>query len=146
VTDDAPAGLVAVLRTPSRALLSWIHNQADLTLYPSVATRADLELAGVRDVAVWSRGVDSSRSSPARRSRAWRTRLTGGRNDVPVLLFVGRLSPEKRVDWLRPLIDAIRNACLAVVGDRPSRGMLEELLPPTPTVFTGWLSGNEFEN
>src|SRR5215475_3429136 len=132
-----------VLSAPLRALLTWVHNQADLTLCPSVATRADLERAGVRDVAVWSRGVDSSRFSPARRSRAWRARLTGGRDDVPVLLFVGRLSLEKRVEWLRPLIDAIPNACLAVVGDGPSRGMLEELLAPTPTVFTGWLSGNE---
>jgi glycosyltransferase involved in cell wall biosynthesis len=132
-----------VLSAPLRTLLSWVHNQADLTLCPSSATRADLERAGVHDVAVWSRGVDASRFSPARRSRAWRTRLAAGRADAPLLLFVGRLSPEKRVDWLRPVIDAIPAACLAVVGDGPSRGMLETLLAPTPTVFTGWLSDGD---
>lgn len=130
-----------LLRTPLRALLTWVHNQADLTLCPSSATRDDLESAGVQNVEIWSRGVDSSIFAPARRSRAWRERLSGGRPNAPLLLFVGRLSPEKRVEWLRPLIDAIPSANLAVVGDGPSRPALERLLAPTPTVFTGWLSG-----
>src|SRR5262249_25942526 len=61
----------------------------------------------------------------------------------PLFLFVGRLSPEKRIEWLRPLLDAVPGACLAVVGDGPSRAALEDLFTPTPTMFTGWLTGTD---
>jgi glycosyltransferase involved in cell wall biosynthesis len=134
---------LGALRLPLRAALAWVHNQADANLCPSSATRADLESMGVRHVEIWSRGVDAHRFSPARRSREWRERLTAGQPQRPLFLFVGRLSPEKRVEWLRPLMDGVPGACLAVVGDGPLRAALEALLAPTPTVFTGWLTGDD---
>jgi glycosyltransferase involved in cell wall biosynthesis len=132
---------LGALRTPLRAVLAWVHNQADVTVCPSIATRDDLMSMGVRNVEIWTRGVDAHRFSPARRSAAWRERLTGGHPGRPLLLFVGRLSPEKRVDWLRPVLDALPGARLAIVGDGPCRGQLEALMASTPTTFTGWLTG-----
>jgi glycosyltransferase involved in cell wall biosynthesis len=134
---------LGALRAPIIAALRWVHNQADLNLCPSTATCTDLEALGVRNVSLWSRGVDSFRFAPSRRSRYWRERLTCGQIDAPLLLFVGRISPEKRVDWLRPLMDAVPGTCLAVVGDGPGRADLEEALAPTPAVFTGWLANED---
>ena len=45
--------------------------------------------------------------------------------DAPLLLYVGRLSVEKNVAALRPLLAALPRARLALVGDGPSRGELE---------------------
>jgi glycosyltransferase involved in cell wall biosynthesis len=83
---------------------------------------------------------------PDRRAREWRQRLSGGRAEVPILLYVGRLAPEKRLEWLRPVVDALPQARLAIVGDGPCRPALEQLFAGTPTTFTGYLRGDDLAN
>ncbi|NJN96604.1 MAG: glycosyltransferase family 1 protein [Anaerolineales bacterium] len=121
----------------------WLHNQADLNLCPSRVTLAELEEQGFQRLKVWSRGVDTVRFNPRRRQPEWRQRLTGGQPDAPLFVYVGRLSPEKRVDWLAPVLEAIPSARLAIVGDGPARPALERRLTNTPTVFTGYLGGDD---
>lgn len=128
---------------PLRRYLRWIHNQADLNLCPSRATQRDLEAHGFERVKVWSRGVNAERFHPRQRSAAWRDTLTGGHPDAPLLLFAGRLAPEKRIDWLRAALDAIPQARLAIVGDGPSRPALERIFSDGRTVFTGYLRGDD---
>jgi len=89
------------------AYFRWLHNQADLNLAPSHFTRLELEAHGFEHVGVWSRGVDTRQFHPARRNAEWRVRLTGGHPDAPLLLYVGRLATEKRIEWLRPVLDAL---------------------------------------
>jgi glycosyltransferase involved in cell wall biosynthesis len=132
---------MAMLKEPLWTYFRWIHNQADLNLCPSHYTRAELEAHGFERVRVWRHGVDQERFSPLYRDDAWRERLSGGCPEAPVLLYVGRLAPEKRVDWLRPVLDAVPEARLAVVGDGPARPTLEALFAGTHTVFTGYLRG-----
>jgi len=124
------------------AFQRWVHRRASLTLAPSRATQRELGEQGIGPVRLWGRGVDTERFNPRWRSAAVREWLSDGCPDAPLLLYVGRLSPEKRVEWLRPVLDALPHARLAVVGDGPSRAALEELLVATPTVFTGWLAGD----
>lgn len=131
------------LREALWAGLRWVHNQADLNLCPSQATLAELEAHGFRRLKIWSRGVDTDRFHPRYRTPMWRARLSGGHPDAPLLLLVSRLSPEKRVEWLRPVLEAIPGARLAVVGDGPARSWLEEYFAGTPTVFTGYLYGQD---
>jgi hypothetical protein len=95
---------LGVLSEPLWTYLRWVHNQMDLNLCPSHATQAELEARGFQRLKVWSRGVDTARFHPRHRTRAWRVRLSGGHPDAPLLLFVSRLAPEKRVEWLRPLL------------------------------------------
>jgi glycosyltransferase involved in cell wall biosynthesis len=92
---------------------------------------------------VWTRGVDTVQFHPARSTQAWRDRLTGGHPDAPLLLYVGRLAAEKRITWLRPVLDSFPEVRLALVGDGPQRPELEALFADTPTVFTGYLSGDD---
>lgn len=134
---------LGVFREPLWAYLRWLHNQANLNLCPSRATQIELEAQGIQRTRIWSRGIDTSRFNPAQRSQAWRLHLSGGQPDAPLLLYVGRLSPEKRVDWLRPVLAALPQVRLAIVGDGPARPELERLFAETPTVFTGYLQGDE---
>jgi phosphatidylinositol alpha 1,6-mannosyltransferase len=119
----------------------WIHNQADLNLCPTPWIKRQLETQGFERVAIWGRGVDCRLFNPDRRTAAWRTRLTDGHPDAPLLIYAGRLAIEKRIDVLRPVLDGIPGLRLAVLGDGPERTKLEALFKNTGTVFTGRLSG-----
>ncbi len=132
-----------MLVEPFRTYLRWLHNQADLTLSPSRATQVELEAHDFQRIKVWARGVDTLQFHPGHRTEVWRRRLTAGQPDAPLLLFVGRLSPEKRVDWLRPVLEAHPSTRLAIVGDGPARSDLERCFEGTATVFTGYLAGRD---
>lgn len=131
------------LAQPLWAYQRWLHNQADVNLAPSRATADEMQEHGIRSVAIWGRGVDAEQFHPRRANPMIRRFLTRTRDDVPLLLYVGRLSPEKRVEWLRPVLDALPHARLAIVGDGPSRPALERLFAGTATKFTGYLRGEE---
>jgi glycosyltransferase involved in cell wall biosynthesis len=128
---------------PLYAYSRWIHNRADLTLCPSRYTQAQLQAQRFQRLMVWTRGVDTSRFNPLHRSLSWRERLSGGHPEAPLLLYVGRVSFEKRIEWIRPVLQAIPEARLAIVGDGPARVHLEWVFADTPTQFIGYLRGHE---
>jgi glycosyltransferase involved in cell wall biosynthesis len=134
---------LSLLRDPLWAYLRWLHNKADLNLCPSRFTQEELVRHGFERVKTWTRGVDTTRFHPQHRSGEWRERMSGGEPGAPLLVYVGRLAPEKRVEWLRPILDALPGVRLAIVGDGPHRPTLEEHFRGTPTVFTGYLKGHE---
>ncbi len=135
-------GLGALAPALTRGL-RWIHNRTDVTLAASATNAAELERLGFDNVGIWSRGVDTALYNPGRRSAEWRERLTGGHPKAPLLLYAGRLSPEKRVSWIRRAMESLPEFRLAVVGDGPARAELEATLPASRTVFTGWLSNED---
>jgi glycosyltransferase involved in cell wall biosynthesis len=130
------------------SLILTVHNQADLNLAPSDITRQELAARGMRNVKVWSRGVDSNLFSPSRRSAGWRRHLSKGREGAPLLISVGRLSAEKRIHWLCKLLEAYPGVNLAVVGDGPQRSELEQRFLPyrERVLFTGFLYGENLAN
>jgi phosphatidylinositol alpha 1,6-mannosyltransferase len=134
---------MGLLENPIWAYFRWLHNQADLNLCPSYYTKRELEAHDFERVAVWGRGVDTERYNPAHRTPAWRERLTKGEPERPLLIYVGRLATEKRIEWLRPIVDLLPDAALAVVGDGPLREELETRFEGTHTVFTGYLEGQD---
>ena len=107
------------------AYFRQIHNAADLNLAPSRFTAKQIQARGFHNVKIWGRGVDTNLFSPDKRCEAWRQRLTAGDLDAPLLLSVGRLAIEKRVDWLCEVMKQLPMACLAIVGDGPERAELE---------------------
>lgn len=144
---DIPGYLEKYNLTLFRELLwgvfRWLHNQADLNLCPTEWIRRQLVGQGFERVDIWGRGVDCDLFCPARRDRTWRERLTGGHPDAPLLIYAGRLALEKRIDVLRPVLDAVPQVRLAILGDGPERANLEALFAGTPTVFTGKLDGTD---
>jgi len=120
-----------------------IHNRAELNLAPSNPTRNQMIERGIDRVRVWRRGIDTNKFSPHKKTQEMRNRLSGGEPDKPLLIYVGRLSPEKRVEWLKALFGAELDIRLALVGDGPSRQLLELQFANTPSVFTGFLQGED---
>jgi glycosyltransferase involved in cell wall biosynthesis len=125
-------------------LLKAAHNQALLNLCTSTAMVQELSEKGIQHTALWQRGVDTDLFRPELRSQAMRERLLGGRSDTgQLLLYIGRLSAEKQIERIRPVLDAMPNARLALVGDGPFRQQLETLFAGSATQFVGYLAGEE---
>jgi glycosyltransferase involved in cell wall biosynthesis len=124
-------------------LLKAAHNQAQLNLCTSTAMVDELVKHGIERVDLWQRGVDTEMFQPHLASQQMRSRLANGHPDRPLLLYVGRVSAEKQIDRIKPVLEAIPEACLAIVGDGPSRETLEAHFAGTNTNFVGYLQGLE---
>jgi glycosyltransferase involved in cell wall biosynthesis len=124
-------------------LLKGAHNQAALNLCTSMAMVEELRAHGIERVDLWQRGVDTELFRPELASRDMRSRLSQGHPDSPLLLFVGRLGAEKEIDRIKPVLEAIPGARLALVGDGPNRAQLEAYFAGTATHFVGYLHGEE---
>lgn len=122
-------------------LLKAVHNQAQINLCTSTAMQDALTSHGIERVEVWQKGVDTELFHPDLTSWEMRSHLSQGHPDSPILLYVGRLSAEKEIDRIKPVLEAIPNARLALVGDGPYRQDLEKHFADTPTYFVGYLTG-----
>jgi len=125
-------------------LLKAAHNQARLNLCTSTAMVQELSEKGIQHTDLWQRGVDTELFQPALRSKAMRARLLNGQSDTgKLLLYIGRLSAEKQIERIRPVLEAMPDARLALVGDGPYRQQLEKIFAGTPTHFVGYLAGQD---
>ena len=125
-------------------LLKAAHNQAQLNLCTSTAMVEELASRGIQHTALWQRGVDTDLFRPELASAAMRKRLHGGHDDTGhLLLYIGRLSAEKQIDRIRPVLEAMPQTRLALVGDGPHRQQLERHFEGTATTFVGYLAGEE---
>ncbi|HEY9689961.1 MAG TPA: glycosyltransferase, partial [Coleofasciculaceae cyanobacterium] len=106
-------------------LLKTAHNLADINLCTSTAMVEQLSEHGIERTALWQRGVDTDSFQPDRATAQMRDFLSQGHPDAPLLIYIGRLSAEKEVDRIRPVLESIPGARLALVGDGPYRAELE---------------------
>ena len=99
---------------------------------------------GAGAVRLWTRGVDTERFDPARRSPAWRSARGVGANEI-VVLFASRLVREKRLATLTDMFARLNAAGVAcrpvIVGDGPERQALESAMPHA--LFLGFLTGDD---
>ncbi len=125
-------------------LLKAAHNQALLNLCTSTAMVNELEGKGIKRTALWQRGVDTNRFKPEYRNQDMRKKLLGEFPDTgSLLIYVGRLSAEKQIERIKPVLEKIPHASLALVGDGPYRNQLEKIFENTKTNFIGYLAGEE---
>ena len=138
---------LAFLVKPIQSYLKWFHNNTALTCVPSRDTEKALRDFGVTcPLTVVGRGVDVEHFNPQLRSERLR-HTWNAQPDTRVLLYVGRLSPEKEI----PLIIATYKEMqaggqavkLVIVGDGPQRQELFELAKGSDIIFTGNLYGTE---
>lgn len=123
--------------------LKATHNQAKLNLCTSTAMVNELVSHGIERVDLWQRGVDTDMFRPSLASPQMRSRLSQGNPDNPLLLYVGRVSAEKQIDEIKPVLEAIPEARLAIVGDGPHKEALQAHFADTNTHFVGYLQGLE---
>ena len=121
-------------------ILYKIHSQTDRTLAPSTSACLDLHMAGVPEVYLWRRGVNTELFNPSKRSVALRELWKNRDSNKIIVGFVGRLAQEKRVVDLKAL-ESNPNVQLVIVGDGPHRRKLEQQLPSA--LFVGFKSGEE---
>jgi glycosyltransferase involved in cell wall biosynthesis len=124
-------------------LLKGGHNQAALNLCTSTAMVEELTAHGIERVDLWQRGVDTELFHPDLASVEMRSRLSQNHPESPLLLYVGRLSAEKEIERIKPILEAIPTARLALVGDGPHRQALQKHFAGTNTYFVGYLMGIE---
>ncbi len=123
--------------------LRWFYNRADRTFVPSRATISELAEKGFNNLALWQRGVETSRFSPLYGDRRLRERWSP--NGDPVALFVGRLVREKDVEVLIEAHKILKERNveykLVFVGDGPMREEIVRELPEA--VQAGFLRGHD---
>ena len=129
-----------IAQSSLQKILYKIHSQTDRTLAPSTASCLDLHLAGVPEVYLWRRGVNTELFNPSKRSTALRDTWKNGDPSKIIVGFVGRLAQEKRVSDLKAL-QSNPNIQLVIVGDGPNRRKLEQQLPGA--LFLGFKNGEE---
>jgi glycosyltransferase involved in cell wall biosynthesis len=100
------------------AVLRHFHREARAVLVPTDALRGELRQAGFRRTRLWGRGVDAERFRPGARDALALPR--------PILLYVGRVAPEKN---LSAFLALDHPGSRVVIGDGPELARLRARHP-----------------
>jgi glycosyltransferase involved in cell wall biosynthesis len=112
-------------------LMRWLHKPSCCVLVPTESVRHELESHGMKNLTLWTRGVNRTQFSSRFRERS-------AHRSVPTLLCVSRVSHEKGLD---DFCNLAYNGKKILVGDGP---YLEELKRKYPDVeYTGVKTGRE---
>jgi glycosyltransferase involved in cell wall biosynthesis len=123
--------------------LRRFYNRCDALVAPSQSFIDWLREMGMHTrIGLWSRGVDRTIFSTARRDTEWR-RSVGIADDDVAIVFLGRLVMEKGLDVFAETIAALRGQSVPhkvlVIGDGPARGWFEANL--AGAIFAGFKTG-----
>ncbi len=121
----------------------WTFNMADARLATSTRVQQELMAHGVKEVGLWRRGVDARKFHPRYRDAAMRAALSDGYPEETILLYVGRLSPEKQIEHIRAVLEAVPGTRLAIIGDGPHRERLAAHFAGLPVKFMGYMTGED---
>ncbi len=119
-------------------LVTYGFNQSAYSLAPSRLIQAKMRAEGVKKVGWWQRGVDAEQFHPRFRREEVRAVLSDGHPEDVLLLYVGRLAPEKNLEGLRAVLENVPNTRLALVGGGPQREALEAHFAGLPVHFAGY--------
>lgn len=132
---------------PMNRYVKWFHSFSQLNFCPSRDTLEQLQELGIKNLAICPNGVDASFFSPVFRNDQTRQTLMGG-HETPILLYVGRIAPEKGLNVLLKAAQTLNDwgvaFTLAVVGDGPSREKFERMGIEN-VQFLGYKEGPELQ-
>lgn len=115
-----------------RGYLRRFHQRAAATLVPTDALARELHAMGIANARLLRRAVDTQLFHPNRRDEALRASW-GVDAATPVVLYVGRIAPEKNLELAVQAFRAIRQqvpqARYVWVGDGPARDALQAAHP-----------------
>lgn len=137
---------LGALSNPGWAFLRWFHNSGLRTYVPTRAIAGEIEAHGFERVAIWSRGIDGHRFSPAYRSDEVRRSLGACPDDL-LVTYVGRIAIEKGLDVAVEAMRRVRaraegrRIVFAVAGGGPYEAQMRTLAPEG-VHFAGMLGGD----
>jgi glycosyltransferase involved in cell wall biosynthesis len=108
--------------------LAWFHGPATAVMVATQSLKRELAGHGLKNLRIWSRGVDVERFHPIADARQ--------PHAAPVWLYVGRVAIEKNIEAFLALD---LPGTKVIVGDGPARAALEKKYPHAK--FLGALSG-----
>lgn len=127
-----PEGLHKLLKIPpwlTWQYIRWFHKHSGRCLTTTATVKRELELHGLNNVVVWTRGVDRSIFNP----KPYQS------NPIKTLLCVSRVSAEKSLaDFCRLEIPNTRKI---LVGDGPQLNYLKQHYPDVE--FPGYKTGHQ---
>lgn len=134
---------VGFLTPVVRNYLRNFHRRAAATLVPTEALADELTALGVSTARLLRRAVDTHLFHPRHRNAALRETWQVDGN-TPVVLYVGRIAPEKNLDLavrtFRAVQQHVPKAKYVWVGDGPARGALQAANPDF--IFAGMQRGD----
>lgn len=129
------------------AIFSYLrnfHNKTACTLAPSPALVEQLKTRGIKNVGLFSRGIDTDIYHPKHRSIALRKSWQAEEHDI-VALYVGRIAAEKNIDLVIETWHQMQRSNsrirLVMVGDGPQLARLKK--QHTNVIFCGAKTGLE---
>lgn len=135
-----------ILENAVWSFFRWFHSFSYINLCPSIATKTDMERHGITNVELWGRGIETSEFSPKQRSEDLRKKYCD--EDEKVLLYVGRVAPEKELEVLMDAVKILNKKNLKfkllVIGDGPSKQEFENQNIEN-VVFVGYKTGEELK-
>lgn len=143
VMDMAKFYKLGFLQKPLWSINRYFYAKADYRWATSKRVQAELIAHNFGPTGIWRRGVDPEVFSPKHRDEAVRHRLTDGHPERTLLLFVGRVAPEKQIEQIKHVLETVPNTHLAIIGDGPFRDKLEKIYEGLPVTFAGYLKGQD---
>ena len=124
--------------------LRWFHNGCSATFTPTRKVKKGLEKRGIKDVHVWSRGIDRSQYDPERRSEELRKKW--GMEGKTIILYSGRFVWYKDIDVFVDVHRELRRRYddgvgFVLIGSGPREKDLKKSIPYG--VFPGYLTGED---
>ncbi|RIW28003.1 glycosyltransferase family 1 protein [Bacillus salacetis] len=126
--------------------MKWLHADCEKIFVPSSETMGHLLQHGFRNLSIWSRGVDCSFYTPAKRTQTVRDRYNITQKYI--ILFAGRLAPEKDLETLLSIIKEmsphVKNKIhWLIAGDGPCFPEIEKRLENENVTLTGYLESQD---
>ncbi len=125
----------------SSSYIRRLYQQFAFTLVASPKLQAVLGNMGVANTRLVPLGVETDVFEPSSRNLEWRRQL-GVKDRQILLLFVGRLAREKKIDWLLEAFSIVHKYAgdrfaMLIVGEGAEKGRIEEAQKTIPHLY--WL-------
>lgn len=128
--------------------LKWFHQSTERIFVPSNETQRKLESLDFRELKVWGRGIDSKLFTPNIDAKEQIRRKYHIRENH-ILLYVGRLAPEKDLATLNDIVDKLpsnikESVHWLIVGDGPNKEAWREKEKSQQNItLTGYIKGDD---
>ncbi|NTW11094.1 MAG: glycosyltransferase family 1 protein, partial [Chlorobiaceae bacterium] len=125
--------------------LVWFYNTCDIVLAPNASVQQKLREREIRNVEIWSRGIDKELFDPSRRSDELRRKWDAGGRIV--FVYAGRFVLYKDIEIVMQVYERFMRegfgdrVRFVMIGSGPSEEDMRQRMPEA--VFTGYLTGVE---